>query len=85
MPKNAGKKEKLVLYNKDIEKLLPKERAYYRFSGSLTTPPCTEGVRWMVLKEYVTISKEQVKKFVDTMGVKNNRPVQPINARKVLK
>jgi carbonic anhydrase len=85
MPPHAGVKEKLALLSEDIEKLLPKDRDYYRFNGSLTTPPCTEGVRWMVFKKYVTISKDQVKKFVDTMGVKNNRPTQPINARKVLK
>jgi carbonic anhydrase len=85
MPSHAGSKEKLALLAQDIEKLLPKERSYYRFNGSLTTPPCSEGVRWMVFKEYMTISKDQVKKFVKTIGVKNNRPIQDINARKVLK
>ncbi len=63
---------------------LPKNKDYYRFDGSLTTPPCTEGVRWFIFKEPVTMSMEQLKIFSKIMG-KNNRPVQPVNARKVLK
>ena len=71
---------------KDIAKLLPKNKDYYRFSGSLTTPPCSEGVRWIVLKEPLEISQAQVDKFVNVMMKgHNNRPVQPLNARKVLK
>jgi len=70
----------------DINALLPKKRDYYRFSGSLTTPPCSEGVRWFVLKEYKEVSKEQIEKFVNVMMKgRNNRPVQPLNARKVMK
>ncbi len=66
-------------------KLLPKSKDYYYFNGSLTTPPCSEGVRWIVLKAPVTVSKEQVEKFSHLMHHPNNRPVQPLNARKVLK
>ena len=65
------------------DELFPKNRDYYRFDGSLTTPPCSEGVRWFVFKEPVEISKEQLKLFEKIMG-ENNRPTQPINARKVL-
>ena len=65
------------------EELLPKTKDYYRFNGSLTTPPCSEGVRWFVFKDAVEMSKEQLKLFSNIMG-KNNRPTQPINARKVL-
>lgn len=63
---------------------LPKQYDYYRFNGSLTTPPCSEGVRWIVLKDIQTISKNQVEKFANLMGVPNNRPVQKQNARLVL-
>jgi carbonic anhydrase len=68
-----------------VMEMLPDNRDYYGFTGSLTTPPCAEGVRWMVLKEPVSISKAQVEKFHGAMGHANNRPVQPLNARKVLK
>ena len=42
------------------EQLLPAKRDYYRFSGSLTTPPCSEGVRWLVMKEPVQVSQAQI-------------------------
>lgn len=64
--------------------MLPENRDYYRFSGSLTTPPCSEGVRWIVLKTPVEASKEELKAFSDVMG-DNNRPIQPVNAREILK
>ncbi|MDF4796342.1 carbonic anhydrase family protein, partial [Vibrio parahaemolyticus] len=56
---------------------------YYRFNGSLTTPPCSEGVRWFVLKDTQTLSKDQAAKLMEVMG-QNNRPLQPLNARVVL-
>jgi len=65
--------------------LLPANRDHYRYNGSLTTPPCTEGVRWVVLKRPMTISKEQLEAFKTTLGFDNNRPVQPVNARAVLR
>ena len=83
MPKNVHKTNTLKLTANEIETLLPKDRSYYRFNGSLTTPPCSEGVRWFVLKTYQTISKEQLKQFTEVIK-DNNRPTQPLNARKVL-
>jgi carbonic anhydrase len=65
--------------------LLPANSNYYRYNGSLTTPPCSEGVAWFVMKQTVTASKEQVEKFAHTMHHSNNRPVQPVNARVLLK
>jgi len=65
--------------------LLPKDKTYYRFNGSLTTPPCTEGVTWLVMKHYMTASKAQIEAFERTVGEPNNRPLQPINARVILK
>lgn len=65
--------------------LLPASHDYYRFSGSLTTPPCSEGVRWLVLKQPATASRAQIERFTSTLGMKNNRPVQPTNARAVLR
>ncbi len=64
--------------------LLPRDKAYFRFNGSLTTPPCTEGVWWFVMKQSVTIAKQQVEVFMHVMHHPNNRPVQPVNARPIL-
>ncbi|MFD2111766.1 carbonic anhydrase [Thiorhodococcus fuscus] len=66
------------------EDLLPKNRDYYRFTGSLTTPPCTEGVAWLVMKEPVTASADQIRKFASVMGHPNNRPIQAANHRVIL-
>ncbi len=83
MPKKAG--EQAGLSGVSPLELLPENRDYYRFNGSLTTPPCSEGVRWLVMKQPLTVSEAQIKTFSELMGGPNNRPVQPINARPVLK
>jgi carbonic anhydrase len=44
---------------------LPRSRAHYRYVGSLTTPPCTEGVQWVVMREPVTISDEDMAQFAE--------------------
>ena len=59
------------------------EKDYYNFEGSLTTPPCTEGVNWIVFKNQETVSKEQVEKFTQTLGFENNRPIQDTNGRQI--
>lgn len=64
--------------------LLPSDRDYYRFNGSLTTPPCSEGVRWLVLKQPVTASNAQLKQLVHHIHHENNRPLQAVNARVIL-
>lgn len=71
--------------------LLPRFTSYYTYSGSLTTPPCTEGVRWLVLKDPIQVSAATVVKFHDIIskfptygGYPNdNRPVRPLNGRPV--
>ena len=84
MPGKAGDKRSLPS-GLSAEGILPSNRDYYRFNGSLTTPPCSEGVWWLVMKETVTASNEQIEKFAQVMGHPNNRPIQPLNARPVLK
>lgn len=64
--------------------LMPQSREYYRFSGSLTTPPCSEGVNWLVLKHPITASKQQIEQLHAAMGHDNARPVQPLNARVIV-
>ncbi|OAQ21602.1 carbonic anhydrase [Thermosulfurimonas dismutans] len=82
-PEHEGKKELKSLVN--MQALLPENLDYYRYSGSLTTPPCSEGVIWLFLKNPLQISEAQAEKFKKIMGFENNRPVQPVNARKILK
>ena len=65
--------------------LLPQRRTYYRYNGSLTTPPCSEGVWWLVMKDPVSVSQEQVEAFKKVIGHPNNRPVQTVNARSILR
>jgi carbonic anhydrase len=66
----------------DPASLLPAERGHYTFTGSLTTPPCSEGVTWFVLKAPVQVSAEQVAAFSKRYP-HNARPVQPLGDRVV--
>lgn len=64
--------------------LLPKQREYYTYSGSLTTPPCTEGVTWLLMQQPITASKAQIRQFGELFAMHpTNRPVQPLNGRVV--
>lgn len=83
LPAKAGESHELK-EGVSAEALLPAKRDYYRFSGSLTTPPCSEGVRWLVMKEPVQVSQAQIDAFKALMHHPNNRPVQPLNGRLVL-
>lgn len=67
----------------DPAALMPSEGAYYTYQGSLTTPPCTEGVRWILMQEPITMSAEQIERL--NLGVpESDRPVQPLGEREVL-
>lgn len=66
----------------DLAKLLPEKLAYWTYMGSLTTPPCTEGVLWIVLKQPLQVSPEQVGIF-SRLYRNNSRPIQPPNGRLV--
>lgn len=83
MPNKAGEKSALPT-GLSVSQLLPKERDYYRFNGSLTTPPYSEGVRWFVIKKPLTASRAQIQQFSKAVGFANNRPIQATNARSVL-
>jgi carbonic anhydrase len=83
LPTEEGKP--IALKNRVIaSELIPINRGYYRFSGSLTTPPCSEGVRWLLLKTPLTVSKEQIEAFKHAVHHDNNRPVQALNGRVVV-
>ncbi len=64
----------------DLPALLPAPRTSWRYRGSLTTPPCTEGVAWIVLTEPLTLSAAQIEAFAATYP-NNRRPVQPLGER----
>jgi carbonic anhydrase len=59
------------------ETFLPANREYYRYEGSLTTPPCTEGVHWIVLKNPITVSSEDLAQYHERIH-SNARPVQRV-------
>ncbi len=67
----------------DASRLLPQSRGYYRYQGSLTSPPCTEGVDWIVLKQPLELSAAQLARYHELFS-DNGRAVQPLNRRTVL-
>lgn len=81
MPLEAGQ-ELLPTDVLETIKLMPENRAYWTYMGSLTTPPCTENVLWMVMKQPVQVSPEQIAIF-SRLYRNNARPVQPTNGRLV--
>ena len=80
----ATKNQEIVLTeNINLVNLLPTNRQYYTYTGSLTTPPCTQGVDWVILKTPLELSADQISAF--TMLYNNDaRPVQSLNNRQVL-
>ena len=79
LPAHAGDHRKLS-GKLNINGLMPRNKAYYHYSGSLTTPPCSEGVNWMVLKYPIEISADQVAAFRKLFPI-SVRPVQPLHDR----
>ena len=66
----------------NIMSVLPNTKHFYHYKGSFTTPPCTEAVDWIVLKEHPSASKEQLEKLHQLMH-DNFRPIQALNNRKI--
>ena len=67
----------------DAADLLPDAREYYAYDGSLTTPPCSEGVKWHVLADPISVSAGQIAAFAELFDM-NARPTQPLNGRLVI-
>lgn len=82
LPARAGETLTVEGLELDLASLLPAERRYYDFDGSLTTPPCSENVHWMVLARPVTVAPEAIKRFRKLYAA-NARPIQPLNGRVV--
>lgn len=80
LPKMEGKENDVTAVTINASNLLPSNLSYYHYIGSLTTPPCTEGVNFFILKTPMEMSKEQIAAFP---FAKNARPVQPLNGRQL--
>jgi carbonic anhydrase len=81
LPKAVGASDKL---SEELSPagLLPADRSYWTYEGSLTAPPCTEGVRWIVFEQQVEISRDQLRSFAALYRV-NSRMLQAPNRRKI--
>ena len=66
----------------DLNRLLPQDRAYYTYMGSMTTPPCAEDMLWIVFRQPMSVSEEQVRIFT-RLYRNNTRSIQPSNNRLV--
>jgi carbonic anhydrase len=82
LPKEKEKEALVQNVTVDATDLLPESRGYYTFQGSLTTPPCSEDVTWLVLKTPVKIAGGEIAAFGKIYPM-NARPTQPINGRAI--
>jgi Carbonic anhydrase len=82
LPNKEGQSASVAAVAFDAATLLPAQHAYAHYRGSLTTPPCSEGVQWFVLDAPITASKAQIEALSRVMGA-NDRPVQPLNERAI--
>lgn len=83
IPTEKGKATDVPSASVNVNDLLPADHGYYTFAGSLTTPPCSEGVTWYVLKNSSPISADQLAAFAKIYPL-NARPIQPRNDRELL-
>jgi carbonic anhydrase len=81
LPKSSGATEK-VTDMVNAGGFLPSDRGYWTYIGSLSTPPCTEGVRWYVFEEELTVSREQLRAF-EMIFRMNSRPLQDTHGRRI--
>lgn len=81
LPTRAGQREEVTaLVNPGG--LLPGDNSYWTYTGSLTTPPCSEGVRWYLMEQPISLSREQLRQFVAVFRV-NSRPLQDAHGRRI--
>lgn len=82
MPPQKSSEEAIAGVEIDPAGMLPRKTDYYTYMGSLTAPPCTEGVRWYVLRDAVEVSQQQIEAFAK-LYPHDVRPIQPLNGRVV--
>lgn len=83
IPQEVNKEKTVDGATLNAANLLPQDKSYYHYKGSLTTPPCSEGVRWFVLKTHMEASAEQITKFLSVVH-ENARPAQPLQGRSIV-
>jgi len=82
LPQHEG--DEREYQNVDLRQLLPAKRGRYEYDGSLTTPPCSEGVRWIVMAESVALEPAQIEAFSSVPHLKGTaRPTQPLHDRRL--
>ncbi len=84
MPTDGNEAAKILQNPINLQQLLPKDKSMFQYVGSLTTPPCTEGVNWFILEQPIEMSNEQINQF-SSIFLQNNRPIQELNGRDVYK
>jgi carbonic anhydrase len=82
LPARKGDKRALGAMRVDVRTMLPRSPRHYRFAGSLTTPPCSEGVSWVVMRAPIRVATSTIRRFRAAMG-NNARPVQPRHRRPI--
>ena len=80
LPMKAGELGSAHPFNP--QDLIPSNSHHFSYHGSLTTPPCTEGVQWIVLRDPISMSAQHIAQFASIIG-KNARPVQPLHGRRI--
>jgi len=83
LPGKPGEPNAVEGVSLDTIELMPEKRSYYRYAGSFTTPPYTEGVKWFVMAEPLELSAQQIAAYT-ALYPDNFRPVQPIHERKFI-
>ncbi|HVZ84369.1 MAG TPA: carbonic anhydrase family protein [Terracidiphilus sp.] len=81
LPRTAGATEKVTGYI-NPGGFLPEDRGYWTYTGSLTAPPCTEGVQWYIIQQPLTVSLEQLHEFQSIFRM-NSRPLQDAHGRHI--
>lgn len=82
LPNAKGESKHITDANLELKVHLPADNYAYHYTGSLTTPPCSENVQWLVLRDMVSLTADQIQAFSSRIGP-NNRPTQPLNDRPV--
>ena len=83
LPQLQSESQEIKDVTLNASNLLPNPKSTYRYNGSLTTPPCSEDVKWLVLTTPIEMSHSQIAAFKAIL-YGNNRPVQPLNGRELL-